>query len=285
MDIASARQWAVETLKDFKHPHIEADVLLCSVLDCDRVWLRTHTERSLRGEQESEFKKYIQERADRRPVAYILGYKDWGGMRLIVNESVLVPRDETETLCSYIGESLKMNVKGKKDGSIFVLDIGTGSGAIACYLARSVKFKREESEYVILGVDISKSALAVAHKNASDLELDIEFKESDLLSAIEPGSFFDVVVANLPYVPEEFVVEKDLSYEPGLALYSGSDGLNHYQRLYKQLNKKSIQFKELWIEFLPQQKDAIMEMFKGFEVEFLADVGGGVFFAKITAAS
>lgn len=278
MKVTDALREAKTRLGELDNPSLEAEVLLCAVLDCERVWLKTHGEENLSEEQFLLYKNFIQKRSDGVPVAYICGYKDWCGMRLEVNEDVLIPRDETEILCNYVVEELR-SYRATELPSLKILDIGTGSGAIACALGR--QFGEWNMECRILGLDISEQALEVARRNFESLELEGVLLKSDLLEAIEEGSQWDIIVANLPYVPEDLEVSKEVQKEPHGAIFSGVDGLDHYRRLFTQLNKKNVQFKSLWIEFLPMQQEKIGEIFPGFSVEFFTDSGVEVFFARI----
>lgn len=286
MSIEEILKFGILELQALGNPRLEAEVLLCHVLGVDRVWLRTHTQDELRYANEILYKKFIQKRSCNLPVAYVVGYTDWNGMRLKVNANVLIPRDETEVLVGYVQEELRVRGERGDDRkkSLNILDIGTGSGAILCGLIRECRFLGIECN--ALGVDVSEGALDVAKDNARNvLEYEemkrVRFECSDLLGIVEEGSQWDIIVANLPYVPEGMGVSLEVQQEPDLALYSGVDGLDHYRRLFNQLNKKSVQFNSLWIEFLPQQKQDISQVFKNFQIQFFEDVGGDVFFARI----
>ncbi len=284
-------------LKDLEVSSLEAEILLCEVLGCDRVWLKTHDHDLLEDEQLCLYKNFIQRRSKNIPLAYVLGYKDWAGMKLIVNDSVLIPRDETELMCRYVMDEVKGGDSGlnKRQGKFSVLDIGTGSGAIAIFLAKNLLeyFVNNKGCLIeVLGLDISPKALSVARKNYEVgvenygmKEVVFNFEESDLLGALEEGSEWSIITANLPYVPDNMVMSAEVGKEPDLALFSGIDGLDHYRRLYCELNNKCIQFESLWIEFLPQQEKEIQKIFSGWNVNFYEDVGGDVFFACIKPCS
>ena len=134
-----------------------------------------------------------------------------------------------------------------------------------------------------MALDISKKALAVARKNAAQQKQLVDFEYSDLLSAVESGTHFDVIVANLPYVPENIVVTKEVQQEPHSAIFSGVDGFDHLRRFALEL--QNISFSTLWLEFLPSQKEGIIEIFKDYEVTFKGDVAGNLFFAEIKTTS
>lgn len=254
-----------------ENPRLEAEVLLASLLGKPRVWLKTHDQESLRLGQWLKFWYWCWRRSRGVPVAYICGYQDWFGQQYVVNRHVLIPRSETETLLHHI-----LTTNDQRPTTDSVLDIGTGSGCLA------IELKRACPEAVVTGLDISKPALKVARKNADRHQQVIDFKHSDLLSSVPERSHFDLIVANLPYVPDTKVVTKEVKCEPAGAIFSGPDGLSHYRELLKNLNKKSIQFKQLWLEFLPEQQEKVSEIFSDYKVSLFTDVSDQVFFARIT---
>ena len=197
------------------------------------------------------------------PVQYIIGFADFMGEKFIVNKNVLIPRDETEILVTKAIEiALKTNSKK-------ILDIGTGSGCIACSIAKAINGN-------ILGVDISKEALEVANQNAKRLILDkrVSFKESDLFLNLE-GEKFDIIVSNPPYIPpqEKAHIQKEVLKEPDLALYTKDDkGLEFYEKIIqnapKHLNSKGYILFELGIGQSEDVKNLLVQNgFKNIEIE------------------
>ncbi len=270
-NIQKSINWGTAKLKRLDNPKLEAEVLLADVLGCDRIYLRTHNLQELSFKQNWRFKSFINKRAKHIPVAQIIGYQEWAGIKILVNEHVLIPRDETEILVNEI-------VKNQNPLPQTILDVGTGSGCISIFL------KKHFSGSETTALDISKKALKQAKKNAKLHNVEINFQHSNLLEKISNNTTFDLIVANLPYVPENLEVSTDLSYEPQNAIFSGDDGLDLIRRLKTELVEKEIKFKELWLEFLPKQKYAIKKIFDGFEIEFVGDLGGDVFFAKVEYA-
>ncbi len=163
------------------------------------------------------------------PVQYIMGFGYFMGEKFIVNKNVLIPRDETELLVNKVVEkSLTNNAKN-------ILDIGTGSGCIACSVAKAI-------DGHILGVDISNEALNVAYENSKRLFLDkrVEFRQSDLFSKIELNEKFDIIVSNPPYIPpqEKEKLQKEVLKEPELALFTKDEkGLEFYEKIIKEAPK------------------------------------------------
>ena len=197
------------------------------------------------------------------PVQYIIGFADFMGEKFIVNKNVLIPRDETEILVTKAIEiALKTNSKK-------ILDIGTGSGCIACSIAKSI-------DGLILGIDVSKEALDVANKNAERLILNkrVSFKESDLFSNLEDEKF-DIIVSNPPYIPpqEKANIQKEVLKEPDLALYTKDNkGLEFYEKITqnapKYLNKNGYILFEIGINQSEDVKNLLLKnRFKNIQIE------------------
>ena len=197
------------------------------------------------------------------PVQYIIGFADFMGEKFIVNKNVLIPRDETEILVTKAIEiALKTNSKK-------ILDIGTGSGCIACSIAKAI-------DGLILGIDISKEALDVANKNAERLILNkrVSFKESDLFSNLEDEKF-DIIVSNPPYIPpqEKANIQKEVLKEPDLALYTKDNkGLEFYEKITqnapKYLNKNGYILFEIGINQSEDVKNLLLKNgFKNIQIE------------------
>lgn len=270
MNIQQALTFGVAQLHHLQEPSLEAEVLLHFLLKKERSWLKTHSDAKLSWWQQQKYKGWIQKRAKHIPVAYIVGFQDWGGLRLQVTKDTLIPRDETEVLVYHILSNKRLKVPQ------IILDIGTGSGALSIALAKEFPKAR------VLGLDISKKALNVAQMNAKAHTVQAEYKHSNLLSALPKGESYDLIVANLPYIPESMELAPEVQKEPGLALFSGADGLGHIRELKTQLETKDIQFQELWLEFLPNQYKDIEKIFSDQKVTPYKDVGGDIYFACIS---
>lgn len=206
---------------------LDAEVLLAHVTGLDRAGLYCRWERHLTSDEEADYGRLVSRRAAGEPVAYLTGHKEFMSLSLAVNNSVLIPRPETEIL---VETALKL----LPDDPVIV-DVGTGSGAIAVSLARLMARAR------VYALDYSRKALEIARVNAARHEVGerITFLQGDLLEPLalclpEPVGAVDLVAANLPYIPEN-----DLSglprevrlFEPVMALDGGQDGLSLYRRL------------------------------------------------------
>ena len=166
------------------------------------------------------------------PLQHLLGYWYFMGEKFIVSENTLIPREETEFLVNCAIEKIN---KIKKE-TVQILDIGTGSGSIACMIAKNAP------QAEVLGVDVSSDALQVALENAQKLDLikKVVFRKSDLFSALREGEKFDVVVSNPPYISEDDYKNLDSTvrdFEPKSALLAKENGLEFYKKIIKQAAK------------------------------------------------
>lgn len=209
------------------------------------------------------------------PVQYIIGYVDFYGLKINVNEFTLIPRYETEYLIELtLKEIKKMNLANPK-----ILDLCTGSGAIGLTL----KSLLPSSEVTLS--DISKDALMVANKNKNELNLDVNIIESDLFKNI-PGKF-DVIISNPPYVMTNEILPKDVLYEPHLALYSGPKGIDHIEEIFKNikshLNNKYLIALEINEKSEPDITNLIKTYFeKNINYKFMKDLAGKTRYLFIT---
>ncbi|HUO44063.1 MAG TPA: peptide chain release factor N(5)-glutamine methyltransferase [Burkholderiales bacterium] len=193
---------------------IDARVLLRHVLGVDDAWLIAHHGYLLTTAEQRQFERLIGQRSTGVPVAYLTGRCEFFGREFEVSPAVLVPRPETELLVEFALEKIPENRPCR------VLDLGTGSGCIAVSIAAERPLAR------VTATDVSADALAVARANARAQEcVNVEFVRGDWLGPLGNGGFFDVIVANPPYVPAADPHLEQLRFEPQLALVSGDDGL------------------------------------------------------------
>jgi len=171
---------------------------------------------------ESDYKKLLK----KYPIQYLIGYVNFYGYKIIVNENVLIPRYETEFL---VEKTIKYYKKVFVDKKIDILDLGTGSGAIAIALAKNINSN-------VTGVDISKEALKVAKNNAKINNISIKLIQSNMLEKIKDK--YDVIISNPPYVDINEEVEESVQmYEPNIALYASNKGLYYYDNILKNVRK------------------------------------------------
>jgi len=191
---------------------LETQTLLCALLDCDRAWLLAHDEARLDAAQQQQFADWLRRHADGEPIAYLLGRQEFHGLSLRVSRDTLVPRPDTETLVDWALERLP--AQG------LVLDLGTGSGAIAL----AIKHRRPDA--VVFASDRSEGALAMARANGEALGLAVGWLAGDWWQAVAPDVRFDLIVSNPPYIAGEDPHLPALHHEPRQALSPGGDGLD-----------------------------------------------------------
>jgi release factor glutamine methyltransferase len=212
--VADALRDAASRLGASETPRLDAELLLAHVLGVGRERLVLDASDELAPEALRAFQALLARRAASEPVAYILGHKDFRRITVRVDRRVLIPRPETELLVE-LGLTLPSGAS--------VVDVGTGSGAVALAL------KDERPDLDVWATELDPDALALARENGSRLGLAVEFVQADLLAGLSRR--FDAVLANLPYVAEGSELPPDISYEPDLALYGGPDGLDLVRRL------------------------------------------------------
>jgi release factor glutamine methyltransferase len=204
---------------------LDARILLAHVLDCERADLIAHPQRELTPEQTVRYQSLVERAADGEPLAYILGRRAWYDMDLAVTPAVLVPRPETELLLERALAFLAARPDAPR-----VVDVGTGSGALA------VGVKKHHPRAVVHAVDISAAALDVARRNAAVYAPEVVFHQGDLLTPLIGAAPFDLIMANLPYIPTETAQGLPVAkHEPLIALDGGADGLALIARLLAQI--------------------------------------------------
>jgi release factor glutamine methyltransferase len=215
--------------KGIENPRLDAELLLCEVLHCQRITLYVHFDQPLQESELARYRDFVIRRGKLEPLAYILGHKEFYKYDFKVTPAVLVPRPETELLVERVAQA-------PLQAAPRFLDLGTGSGAILVSLLAGLP------QATGIGVDKSPAALAVAGTNAAYVAEQVQdqtlteravFVESDLYCQLPAGAKFDVVVSNPPYIPSAVIgtLARDVQQEPGLALDGGADGLDIYRRL------------------------------------------------------
>ena len=212
--------------KGVENPRLDAEVLLCAVLKCQRITLYVDFERPLSEEELATYREYVRRRGNFEPLAYILGERAFMRNTFKVNKATLVPRPETELLVESL---VRIAPLLKREGDVKILDIGTGSGAIIVSLLDYLPNAKG------VGVDISVDALIVAKENSEKIGVTgrIGFVRSDVFSKLPLEKKFDIIVSNPPYIPAGDIagLDKDVQQEPRGALDGGADGLDFYRRI------------------------------------------------------
>jgi release factor glutamine methyltransferase len=207
-----------------QHPRRDAELLLGHVLRRDQTAILTHPERILSTAESDQFDRLVERRLASEPMQYLSGEQEFFGLRFEVSPAVLIPRPETEHLVEAVLERFE------REEAVRIVDVGTGSGAIAVALAHALPHAR------VTAVDLFPAALEVALRNAERHGVvdRLTLLPSDLLASVDTADF-DAVVANPPYIASGEVLEPQVAnYEPHSALYAGPTGLEIYERLIPQ---------------------------------------------------
>jgi release factor glutamine methyltransferase len=250
----------------------EAKLLLAHVLGRDRAWVAAHADEAMTTEQAKTYDALARRRRNGEPVAYLIGRREFYGLDLEITPDVLIPRPETELLVDLALARLADDRESR------VLDLGTGSGAVALAIAAA---RRKAN---VVGTDVSNPALALAARNAARLGIDnVSFVESDWFEAL-PHERFDLVAANPPYVAagDPHLSDGDLRHEPQQALTSGGDGLGAIRAIVAAAPEHLVRGGWLLLEHGHDQADAVGALFRdaGF-----ADVGAARDLAGILRVS
>lgn len=208
---------ALQQAREHGIDRLDAQLLLSRVVERPRTWLLANGDLALSSEQALAIRSAFQRRTTGEPLAYIVGEKEFHGLRLAVDARVLVPRPDTEVLVDWAIDLLARGTPDKN--SPRVVDLGTGSGAVA------LAVKRARPEATVLATDSSSQALVVASGNAARLGLDVAFSTHDWWSGLA-GRRFDLVLSNPPYIAEGDPHLPALRHEPAAALTSGIDGMD-----------------------------------------------------------
>lgn len=220
-------RYSKELEKISSTPRLDVETLLQKVLNVDRLYILLNLDKLLSSEEEKLFDKFINERLNNRPIAYIVENREFMGLDFYVKEGVLIPRPDTEVLVEEVIELCK------NKGAINILDIGTGSGAITVSLAKYLANSK------VTSIDISDIALEIGKKNAKNNGVDdrVTFVKSDLFANIEKNIKFDIIVSNPPYIKRKVIETLDKQvkdFEPYSALEGGIDGLDFYRAITTQ---------------------------------------------------
>lgn len=249
-------------------PRLSAQVLLAHVLNLSRLNMLLESRSIVPEGAIAAFESLAMRRLQGEPVAYLIGCKEFYGLDFEVNPGVLIPRPETELMVDHLLDMVE------RDAAFRVLDLGTGSGALAVTCAAMFPHCR------VTAADISEKALATARCNARKHGVSdrVAFVRADLVQGIDVGEI-DIILANLPYVPEDSrqaMSREVLRHEPRLALFAGHDGLDVYRRLASGLRGRVREGSMLLCEIDHSQGAAMMELFApmAMDVSVKKDLAG-----------
>ena len=257
---------------------LDADLLLlfamgvpAQQLGTRRVWLLAHDDEPVDCEALTRFLTFLQRRIGGEPLAYITGHKAFFGLDLVVDARVLVPRPDTETLVQLALDLLNGPEWGQPTEPIRVLDLGTGSGAIALAL------KHKRRDLIVHAVDASADALAVAQSNASRLDIGLLCFHGSWFDALAPDARYHCIVSNPPYVQLHDPHLAALQHEPIQALVAGADGLDDIRHLVAGAGSRLLPGGWLLLEHGFDQGQAVQAMMRDFGFDNCvarSDLGG-----------
>jgi len=260
MGIDSWTKSATKTLAEagIDTPRLDSLVLAENVIGKDRSWLLAHQTEKITKNNLLLLNKFIAKRSAHYPLAYITHIAHFYNNQFFVNEHVLVPRPESETII----DTLK--TLPRKDTST-IIDIGTGSGALAIVAKLLYPNSR------VIALDIDQKCLEVAKKNALSLKTNITFLQSDLLQFLPANLISNsVFLANLPYVPNDFKINGSAKSEPKLAIFGGTNGLELYAQLFTQIKALNSKPNYIITESFPDQHKMLEHIARQTEYKCLA---------------
>ena len=250
MNIRQALKQAVAKISP-----LDARVLLAHILDKEQSFLIANDDFEIQPILKNKFLNAVGERENNRPVAQIIGHKEFWGMDFLVDENTLTPRPETELIIE-----TALELFPDKTTPLKILDLGTGTGCIILSLLSEYK------NATGVAVDFSTKALAIAEKNAYNLSIKrVEFVHSNWFENVKSEKF-DLIVSNPPYVETSWLeAEGSIKFEPELALNGGEDGLKDYREIAEQLRKletdSEFNFGKIIFEIGENQEDAVKNIF------------------------
>lgn len=256
MTIAEAKSRAENELSEagYVHARREVEIFLTHILNQDSAWIFTHEDAELDPPAAAALSQGVKQRIAGEPIAYIVGEQSFMGWIFKTDKRALIPRPETEQLTELVVRELRN--RQKQTGKF--LEIGTGAGAIA------IALKKYFPHCEVTATDISDEALELAEENAKRLNVSIDFVESDLFKDV-PVAKYDLIVANLPYVPTqklEFVSEQILDWEPMVAIEAGDDGLKYLIPFLKEAPKYLAENGIIAVEFWHTHGEPVRELVK-----------------------
>lgn len=233
MKIKDVLKIGIESLNQIKieDASLKARILLANILDKNKEYLLIHDEEEINEKIVNLYMQKIEELKNHKPIQYIIKKQEFMGFDFYVDENVLIPQPDTENLV----EEVLFIINSIKDKSLKILDLCTGSGAIAISLSKILN----SDKILIYGSDISEKALKIAQDNAIQNCSKVVFLKSNIFNEINNNYKFDIIVSNPPYIETKTIEElsEEVKYEPHLALDGGEDGLYFYREIIKNAKK------------------------------------------------
>jgi release factor glutamine methyltransferase len=252
------KEWLDRATKQFEKAGIgsarlDSLILLEDVVKKDRAWILANPGYKLSNTQLKRLETKTRKRSTHLPLAYVRGHTEFYGRKFLVNRYTLEPRSESETMIELL-VNLPVSTKVK------IADVGTGSGALGITAALEL-----HNQNVDL-YDIDASALAVARHNLALHELHLHTRKSHLLR--RHIRTYDIILANLPYVPDHYKINQAAAMEPKIAIFGGRDGLDVYRRFFAQLHRFNWKPRYVLIESMPPQHEELIQIAKncGFQL-------------------
>lgn len=267
---------------------IDAQLILCHALNRDKSYLLAHGDDKLEAEAVTKANELLRRRLNHEPMAFLLGSREFFGLTLKTDKRALIPRGESEVL---VEEALKwlssraatrdlkaskISRKARNDKLLTVVEVGTGAGGIICALAKHAP------DHTYVATEVDSAALDLAKQNAADLNLNIDFRLGDLCNPIQDlKGKIDLLVANLPYIPEGLLTVLDPTvqyFEPHLALSGGSDGLDIYRDFIPETKDLLATGGSMIVEHEFDQgqamRELVLQVFPNAKVETKTDFSG-----------
>lgn len=237
-------------------------VLLEDCLNKDRTQILAHDDLLITAEHLEWLDARIKRRARHEPLAYIRGKTEFYGREFFVDNRVLEPRPESETMIDLLKNLLnnKSSFSEVRPLKNIIVDVGTGSGALA------ITAKREIPEADVVGIDVDPNCLDVATRNAKAYRADVALMQGDLLGPIiasriqNSKPFTLILLCNLPYVPDDFHINPAAEAEPRIAIFGGKDGLDLYRQMFAQSAESNWKPNVIFAESLPPQHEKLAEI-------------------------
>lgn len=233
MKIKDVLKIGIESLNQIKieDASLKARILLANILDKNKEYLLIHDEEEINEKIVNLYMQKIEELKNHKPIQYIIKKQEFMGYDFYVDENVLIPQPDTENLV----EEVLFIINSIKDKNLKILDLCTGSGAIAISLSKILN----SDKILIYGSDISEKALKIAQDNAIQNCSKVVFLKSNIFNEINNNYKFDIIVSNPPYIETKTIEElsEEVKYEPHIALDGGEDGLYFYREIIKDAKK------------------------------------------------